>query len=161
MLLIDFYLCFSKTLWKSALSLSSIKFSMEPLNRQAKIYYEPPFFKEPFRFILRDMHEPKKLQPNKHYLERWGWPLTVWRTHHLWLLLNGETFPIKLTNPIWNVGSKIALPIKLTSQLGAGRWIGSWSNQWKDFHIFIISSISFHGFITNQFNDLLPVGLLA
>ena len=30
-----------------------------------------------------------------------------------------------------------------------------------DFHIFIISSSSFHGFITNQFNDLLPVGLLA
>ena len=32
-----------------------------------------------------------------------------------------------------------------------------------DFHIFIISSSSFHGFITNQFNDrdLPPVGLLA
>ena len=30
-----------------------------------------------------------------------------------------------------------------------------------DFHIFITSSSSFHGFITNQFNDLLPVGLLA
>ena len=30
-----------------------------------------------------------------------------------------------------------------------------------DFHIFIISSSSFHGFITNQFNDLFPVGLLA
>ena len=31
-----------------------------------------------------------------------------------------------------------------------------------DFHIFItLSSSSFHGFITNQFNDLLPVGLLA
>ena len=30
-----------------------------------------------------------------------------------------------------------------------------------DFHIFIISSSSFHGFITNQFNDLLPVGLLT
>ena len=29
------------------------------------------------------------------------------------------------------------------------------------FHIFIISSSSFHGFLTNQFNDLLPVGLLA
>ena len=27
-----------------------------------------------------------------------------------------------------------------------------------DFHIVIISSSSFHGFITNQFNDLLPVG---
>ena len=42
------------------------------------------------------------------------------------------------------------------------------SNPWKFrgshiwfFHIFIISSLSFHGFITNQFNDLLPVGLLA
>ena len=30
-----------------------------------------------------------------------------------------------------------------------------------DFHIFITSSSSFHGFIMNQFNDLLPVGLLA
>ena len=30
-----------------------------------------------------------------------------------------------------------------------------------DFHIFITSSSSFHEFITNQFNDLLPVGLLA
>ena len=30
-----------------------------------------------------------------------------------------------------------------------------------DFHIFITSSSSFHGFITNQFNDMLPVGLLA
>ena len=30
-----------------------------------------------------------------------------------------------------------------------------------DFHIFITSSSSFHGFITNQFNDLLWVGLLA
>ena len=30
-----------------------------------------------------------------------------------------------------------------------------------DFHIFIFSSSSFHGFITNQFNDLLSVGLLA
>ena len=30
-----------------------------------------------------------------------------------------------------------------------------------DFDIFIISSSSFHGFITNQFNDLLPDGLLA
>ena len=30
-----------------------------------------------------------------------------------------------------------------------------------DFHIFITSSSSFHGFITNQFNDLLRVGLLA
>ena len=29
------------------------------------------------------------------------------------------------------------------------------------FLIFITSSSSFHGFITNQFNDLLPVGLLA
>ena len=29
------------------------------------------------------------------------------------------------------------------------------------FHIFIISLSSFHGFLTNQFNDLLPVGLLA
>ena len=28
-------------------------------------------------------------------------------------------------------------------------------------YIFITSSSSFHGFITNQFNDLLPVGLLA
>ena len=30
-----------------------------------------------------------------------------------------------------------------------------------DFHIFTTSSSSFHGFITNQFNDLLSVGLLA
>ena len=30
-----------------------------------------------------------------------------------------------------------------------------------DFHIFLTSSSSFHGFITNQFNNLLPVGLLA
>ena len=30
-----------------------------------------------------------------------------------------------------------------------------------DFQMFIISSLSFHGFITNQFNDLLQVGLLA
>ena len=30
-----------------------------------------------------------------------------------------------------------------------------------EFHIFITSSSSFHGFIMNQFNDLLPVGLLA
>ena len=30
-----------------------------------------------------------------------------------------------------------------------------------NFHIFVTSSSSFHGFITNQFNDLLPVGLLA
>ena len=30
-----------------------------------------------------------------------------------------------------------------------------------DFHIFITSSSSFNGFITTQFNDLLPVGLLA
>ena len=30
-----------------------------------------------------------------------------------------------------------------------------------DFYIFITSSSSFHGFITNQFNELLPVGLLA
>ena len=30
-----------------------------------------------------------------------------------------------------------------------------------DFHIFKTSLSSFHGFITNQFNDLLPVGLLA
>ena len=30
-----------------------------------------------------------------------------------------------------------------------------------DFHIFITSSSSFHGFITNQFNYLLPVGSLA
>ena len=29
------------------------------------------------------------------------------------------------------------------------------------FHLFIISLSSFHGFITNQLNDLLPVGLLA
>ena len=28
-----------------------------------------------------------------------------------------------------------------------------------DFHIFITSSSSFHGFITNPFNDLLPLGL--
>ena len=31
----------------------------------------------------------------------------------------------------------------------------------NDFHIFIISSTYSHGFITNQFSDLLPVGLLA
>ena len=31
----------------------------------------------------------------------------------------------------------------------------------NDFHVFITPSSSFHGFITNQFNDLLPVGLLA
>ena len=30
-----------------------------------------------------------------------------------------------------------------------------------DLHIFITSSSSFHGFRTNQFNDMLPVGLLA
>ena len=30
-----------------------------------------------------------------------------------------------------------------------------------DLHIFMTSSSSFHGFITNQFNDQLPVGLLA
>ena len=30
-----------------------------------------------------------------------------------------------------------------------------------DFHIFVTLSSSFHGFITNQFNGLLPVGLLA
>ena len=30
-----------------------------------------------------------------------------------------------------------------------------------DFHIFITSSSSFHAFIMNQFNNLLPVGLLA
>ena len=30
-----------------------------------------------------------------------------------------------------------------------------------DFNTFITSSLSFHGFITHQFNDLLPVGLLA
>ena len=30
-----------------------------------------------------------------------------------------------------------------------------------DFHIFITSSSSFHRFIMDQFNDLLPVGLLA
>ena len=30
-----------------------------------------------------------------------------------------------------------------------------------DFHIFMTSSSSFHGFITNQFNNLFPVGLLA
>ena len=30
-----------------------------------------------------------------------------------------------------------------------------------EFHIFITSSSSFHGYITNQFNDLLPVGLLT
>ena len=30
-----------------------------------------------------------------------------------------------------------------------------------DFHIFITSSSSFQGFNTNQFNELLPVGLLA
>ena len=30
-----------------------------------------------------------------------------------------------------------------------------------EFHIFITSSSSFHGFNTNQFNNLLPVGLLA
>ena len=29
-----------------------------------------------------------------------------------------------------------------------------------DFHTFITSSSSFHGFITNQFNDLLPDSLL-
>ena len=29
------------------------------------------------------------------------------------------------------------------------------------FHIFITLSSSFHGFITNQFNDVLPVCLLA
>ena len=29
------------------------------------------------------------------------------------------------------------------------------------FHVFIISLSSFHGFITSQLNDLLPVGLLA
>ena len=31
----------------------------------------------------------------------------------------------------------------------------------NDFHIFITSLSSFHGFITNQFNDMLLVGLLA
>ena len=31
----------------------------------------------------------------------------------------------------------------------------------NDFHIFRTSSSSFHGFTTNQFNDLLPAGLLA
>ena len=31
----------------------------------------------------------------------------------------------------------------------------------NDFDAFITPSSSFHGFITNQFNDLLPVGLLA
>ena len=30
-----------------------------------------------------------------------------------------------------------------------------------DFHIFMTSSSSFHGFIMNQFNNLLPVGFLA
>ena len=30
-----------------------------------------------------------------------------------------------------------------------------------DFHIFITTSSSFHGFITNKFNNLFPVGLLA
>ena len=30
-----------------------------------------------------------------------------------------------------------------------------------DFHIFITSSSSFHGFIKDLFNDVLPVGLLA
>ena len=35
------------------------------------------------------------------------------------------------------------------------------SEDLNDFHIFITSSSSFHGFITNQFNDLLPVSLLG
>ena len=90
-----------------------------------------------------------------------------------------------------------ALPIKLTSQLGAGPRIAEVKGSnpvqaWVfsrflfatakvtyittmtflhiilhsavhiyDFHIFITSSSSFHEFITNQFNDLLTVGLLA
>ena len=35
------------------------------------------------------------------------------------------------------------------------------SNHIYDFHIFVTPLSSFHRFITNQFNDLLPVGLLA
>ena len=48
----------------------------------------------------------------------------------------------------------IALPVELTSQLGAGRWISSYYTRktMYDFHIFITSSSSFHGFNTNQFN---------
>ena len=43
-----------------------------------------------------------------------------------------------------------ALPIKLTSQLGTGRRIGSAVHIY-DFNIFIISSSSFHRFVTNRF----------
>ena len=43
-----------------------------------------------------------------------------------------------------------ALPIKLTSQLGAGRWIGSAVHIY-DFNILIISSSSFHRFVTDRF----------
>ena len=48
------------------------------------------------------------------------------------------------------------LPVELTSQLGAGRWISSYYTRktMYDFHIFITSSSSFHGFNTNQFNKV-------
>ena len=56
--------------------------------------------------------------------------------------------------PLWY--RCIALPVELTSQLGAGRWINSYYTRktMYDFHIFITSSSSFHGFNTNQFNKV-------
>ena len=56
--------------------------------------------------------------------------------------------------PLWY--RCIALPVELTSQLGAGRWISSYYTRktMYDFHIFITSSSSFHGFNTNQFNKV-------
>ena len=52
---------------------------------------------------------------------------------------------------IWSLDLCSAVPIKLTSRLGAGRWIGS-AVHICDFNIFITSSSSFHGFVTNRFN---------
>ena len=40
-------------------------------------------------------------------------------------------------------------------------WLEHWYRVIYDLYILITSSSSFHEFITNEFNDLLPVGLLA
>ena len=40
-------------------------------------------------------------------------------------------------------------------------WLAHWYRVIYDLYILITSSSSFHEFITNEFNDLLPVGLLA
>ena len=61
-------------------------------------------------------------------------------------------------------GTDVLSSRKKNSENLMGEWLPLRKENLKkldDFHIFITLSSSLHGLITNQFKDLLPVGLLA